>query len=197
MDLRQLAKAHRQAFADSNPRDCAEFLGHCYDLTLNGPRALAQDALPLERNPSMPYYNNSPPRMGVRGSDRRFGRDQMPPPTSNLSSTMPGAYGQTIDQEEESPINGDLSLHFVEICLNRLEGPERDKFVGALHNILSQGVDQMLQPRGGNNNNTNTRNGNGGRDRRQAQDRALAVAAINREHGFFQRFPEARHISVR
>jgi hypothetical protein len=127
-----------------------------------------------------------------------------------------GAFAATIDQGEEdnrTPIDADLLLHFVEICLAKLDGAERDKFVGALHSALSSGVDQMLTPPAkprpngnGKPSGSNTtfdrgmRSGNrsGARDRRTpAQDAAIrsSVAAVN-TRSFLQRFPEAKHIRL-
>jgi hypothetical protein len=130
--------------------------------------------------------------------------------------SSPGAFSAQLDQDPdnggEPPVDADLLLHFVDICLQNLSGDERDKFVGSLHNILSQGVDQMFTPPKKTNGNGNgqarpggsnttldcgVRSGNrGSTDRRPAQDRAIAghVAAVNRDYGFFARFPDARRI---
>jgi hypothetical protein len=126
--------------------------------------------------------------------------------------SAPGAFSaQLADQEPDDTPDCDLLMHFVEICLAKLSGPERDKFVGALHSLLSSGVDNVLAPparnngngNGNNNGQTNgdrsSRSGNRTRsgDRRPAQDAAIRshVAAVN-QRGFFQRFPEAMKISI-
>jgi hypothetical protein len=128
-------------------------------------------------------------------------RDQMPvgPTSANLSS--PGAYAAQLDQGEGegeeingSPVNSGTLLNFVELCLSKLEGEERERFIGALHNLL--------QPNGGGNQQASDRRiardrrgDRQARDRRIASDRAATVTAINRDQGFFQRFPDARKIS--
>jgi hypothetical protein len=128
--------------------------------------------------------------------------------------SMPGNYTANIDQGEEDngapPIDADLLLHFVEICLNKLSGEEKDKFVGALHSALSSGVDQVLAPPAkpkqngnGGSNTTLDRGMRGGKrgsasDRRSpAQDSAIRnhVAAVN-QRGFFSRFPDAAKIRL-
>jgi hypothetical protein len=124
-------------------------------------------------------------------------------------TTMPSSgppLGAHFDQKEElngTPIDSDLLLSFVQLCLNRLEGDERDKFVGALHSLLSQGVDQVLAPAktNGTNGKSRTNGDRGARsgnrsttgDRRPAMD--ATVRSINLR-SFLQRFPEANKVSI-
>jgi hypothetical protein len=163
--------------------------------TLATPQPGAAYDAALAKDQTMP--SNMLPSSGApRG---RTGRDQAPP-ASPMSSA--GAFTQNLDQVEGgTPIDCDLLMHFVEICLNKLDGDERDKFVGALHSLLSSSVYNVLAPpvrRNGNGSDRRLRSGNRsiGRDRRPAQDAAMRshVAIVNREYGFFQRFPEARNI---
>jgi hypothetical protein len=194
----------------------------------HAPPALAQDALPISlKGDNMPseFLNGLLSTMAPRGGGyndivngnngtdkRRTSRDQypspQPPPTT--SNTAPGSFTANIDQEETNgtpPPDCDLLMHFVEICLNKLSGEERDKFVGALHSLLSGGMDQVLAPPpkapkpNPNGSNTTLDRGMVGRrgnasDRRPAQDAAIrnTVATVNRNYGFFQRFPEAKNI---
>jgi hypothetical protein len=152
-------------------------------------------ALSKKGTDNMPF-NMSPANGTPRG---RTGRDQAPPPSP---MSAPGAFTANLDQGEsegEEPIDCDLLMHFVEICLNKLDGDERDKFIGSLHSLLSSGVGDVLAPRGRNGNGSDQRSGNRTRatDRRPAQDAAIRahVAALN-HRSFLQRFPDAGKIRL-
>jgi hypothetical protein len=122
--------------------------------------------------------------MGPRGYPRGNGRDQVPPPTSNLSA--PGSYTANLgDQEEGTQLSGADLLNFVRICLGSLDGHERDQFVNGINSLLSEpsGMDRGMRS-----------------GRRTARDRRPigmdgSVAALNLK-SFLSRFPEARGITT-
>jgi hypothetical protein len=117
------------------------------------------------------------------------GRDQTSPPSPRTASpSYAGAYGRPAsrDQEEENggggaPLDAGVLLSMVQLCLKRLSGAERTRFIGGLSELL--GSAEHLnngQPNGG----EVTEGGNGSafsqdRRRRMAGDRAL----INRING--------------
>jgi hypothetical protein len=203
-----------------------EYMRACPTATRDERNQFLSAAQCLRGDDQMPNGNGSsmPPRGGntsgyvngdfmdtlpsARLRNGNGGRDQAPPagPMSN-----PGSFAGNIDQgEEDTNPDADLLLHFVEILLNKLDDDERDKFVGALHSLLSRGLDQVLAPPAqpkpngyGGSNTTLDRGMRGGKrgstsDRRSpAQDSAIRnhVAAVN-QRGFFSRFPDAAKIRL-
>ena len=93
----------------------------------------------------MPYGMNLQPSSGVprgstgRNGDRRTSRDQVPRPAS-----QPPNYEHSV-QEQESPIDCDTLVRFVQMCFNRLEGEERDKFLGQLASLLAAAEQHGLE----------------------------------------------------
>jgi hypothetical protein len=216
MDYSSIANKFQRA-TNATPAETVKFLANVQS-ALTAPPPLAQDSLPfsLKGKDQMPsnflneLLGTMPPRGGgfnplVNGKDQ-YPTPQPPPTTSN---TAPGSFTANIDQAETPPIDCDLLMHFVEICLNKLNGEEKDKFIGSLHTLLSGGIDQMLtlpktpkpvQPTGSNTTldrgiRSGRRNTANDRNRSPAQDRAIRanVAAVN-QRGFLARFPEAKNI---
>ena len=148
----------------------------------------------------MPYGVNLQPPSGVpcgstgRNGDRRTSRDQVPRPASQSPN-----YEHSV-QEQESPIDCDTLVRFVQMCFNRLEGEERDKFLGQLASLLAaaehmngdaETYENSFKGTGARDRGLRSGHQGAARDRRPAQDAAIPA---NNRHGFLARFPEAANI---
>jgi hypothetical protein len=216
MNLANVAARHAAAFPHSSGIERAAFLVACLS-ALNGPGALAQDALPFSiRSETMPNGSAMPPRGGYNG---RMNRDQAQPPpytsnlpgsyTANLDQGRPrGPSGRTIDQngEENDPEFTPKQLaSVVEVCLNGFAGQDAegksDNHNRAMRLLAGPIAARHKNGNGGYGNgrvvngDRRMRSGSRGnaRDRHPAQD--AAIRALNSQ-GFFQRFPEARNIRL-
>jgi len=182
----------------------------------------------------MPNGNNMPPRGGntsnyINGDDYmnslpsarlRSGRDQAQPPPTGMS--LPGSYTANLDQvpsrsapppryssvrqDEEggAPMDCDTAIYLVKLCLNGLDGEERDKFLGQLTAIVA--ASEHINGNSDNNftdgNYQGTRyrssfSGTGAIDRRLPRRRTAQDAALPSSSGtssFLQRFPDAARI---
>jgi hypothetical protein len=168
----------------NNPNVRAE-LGRIMNVRLNThlgrpPQPTAQDAA----------FDNLGARQMPRGP--RYG-DQ------NYTSTMPPRGGTNYDQDPASaPISGSDCLQFVQMCLAKLSGSDRDEFLSGLVDLISpeggNGMDGTLQLThrpNGNGNGLRPNNKSALDRRRPAQDAAIRSLQAN---SFARRFPEAMQI---
>ena len=134
------------------------------------------------------------------GDRRRTSRDQVP----SRSAPPPSYSGVRQDQEGGAPMDCDTAIYLVKLCLNGLDGEERDKFLGQLTAIVT--ASEHINGNSDNNftdgNYQGTRygssfSGTGAIDRRLPRHRTAQDAALPSSSGtssFLQRFPDAARI---
>jgi hypothetical protein len=137
---------------------------------------------------------------------RRLARDQVFE-RNDLGTGGPAELDDGDQEEGAPPPDCEQLSTLVRLCLSKMDGEERDKFLGQLSQLLA--ASEHINGNGGNGDQSSSRfNGRGAIDKRTANDRAAAprrrrmrpamdsaVAELNTKD-FLRRFPEAKHIRL-
>jgi hypothetical protein len=154
------------------------------------------------------------PRGETLAMDSRLSRRPNRHPMLARDQSMPQPAGMTYNQDQDpsaAPISGSDCLQFVQLCLAKLVGPDRDQFLSGLVDLISPeegGMDNTLEiihrPNGNGTNGNGLRSNNqgaldrnrrnGARDqRRPAQDSAIRSLQTS---NFARRWPDAAKVSL-